>query len=58
MAHWQMYGADLLAKYDLYTCGTCLALYGEEGHDCPKAEVICGDCLYPLSQCQHDKKGN
>jgi hypothetical protein len=56
MAHWQMYGADLLAKYDLYTCGTCLALYGEEGHNCPKAEVICGDCLYPINQCQHKEK--
>lgn len=26
--------SDYLAEHGLVTCGTCLALYGDEGHKC------------------------
>lgn len=42
--------------YTCPQCGDSHELIGDEEAEQGR-EVICGDCLYPLSVCQHDKTG-
>jgi hypothetical protein len=48
---------DLLNSRGLVSCGVCLAVYGEEGHNCETTQKLCGACCQYFGQNEADKQG-